>query len=48
MLEAQEFDEDDEIRREALQGKSVIHKEILAQDGQTASRNSFQLAKGPR
>ena len=45
MLDAQEFDEEDEARRSALQGKSCMRQRLNPDQSQTASRNSFQVAK---
>ena len=45
MLEAQEFDENDEMKRDALKGKFLIQNHFSANEFPTVSRDRFSLAK---
>ena len=47
MLDAQEFDEEDERKRDILKGKFCLRDKIEVSGSSTASRNQFQVAKAP-
>ena len=47
MLDAQEFDEEDEKKRDILKGKFCLKEKNEDSGSSTASRNQFQVAKAP-